>query len=114
MEAQAVGATALLGVIYSGRAAIRLRGGDAEVARFEVQRALDLHREVDDQVGEAEDLRILAGALDLLRETARAEALLRDVIMRARRLNRPLIGAEAERDLARLLHRSERTGEARE
>ncbi|HEY2824767.1 MAG TPA: hypothetical protein VGI83_04410 [Gemmatimonadales bacterium] len=113
-EAQAVGATALLGLIFSGRAAIRLWAGEGEVARFEVQRALDLHREVDDAVGEAEDLRVLAGALDLLRETPRAEALLRDVIVRAKRLNRPLLIADAERDLSRLLKRTERAAEARE
>lgn len=113
-EAQEIGATGLLALIYSGRAGIRLRSGDAEVARVEVQRALDLHREVEDEVGEAEDLRVLAGILDAQRDTTRAEAMLREVLVRARRLSRPLLAAEAERDLARLLHRVGRTEEARE
>jgi hypothetical protein len=39
--------------------------------------------------------------------------MLRDVLARARQINRPLLAAQAERDLARLLRRQKRTAEAR-
>ena len=83
-------------------------GGDAEVARLEIQRGLDMQREVGDVVGEAEGLRVLAGALAALNQSPQAEAMLHDVIERATAQNRPLLVAQAERDLARLLHRQGR------
>jgi tetratricopeptide (TPR) repeat protein len=114
-EANAAGDLSLVGLIHCGRAKIRLRAGDADLARVEVNRALATHREVGDVVGEAEDLRTLAGALELLGQPAQAEFMLRDVIGRAERLNRPLLAARAERDLARLLLRRKQTpGAARD
>ncbi|MBI4421733.1 MAG: tetratricopeptide repeat protein [Gemmatimonadetes bacterium] len=114
LEAAAGGDLGLIGQIHCGRGEIRLRAGDAEVARIEVQRALTLHREIGDSLREADDLRVLAGTLEVLRQPIQAESLLRDVIARRNRLNRPLVTAEAERDLARLLHRQKRNDEAAE
>ena len=113
-EAAAAGDLALVGLIHCGRGEIRLRTGDAQMGRAEIQRALELHREVGDLVGETEDLRALAEALDLLRQPVEAEEMLRDVVLRARQLARPLLAAQAERDLARMLHRQKRHSEGRE
>ncbi len=113
-EASAAGDQALVAQIQGGRAEIRLQMGDGEVARLEVQRALALHRELGNVVGEAEDSRVLAGVMAALGQPAQAEALLRDVISRATTLHRPLLLAQAERDLARLLHRQKRDDEAAE
>jgi hypothetical protein len=81
-----------------------LLAGDAEVAQLEVQRALAMHRDIGDVVGEAEGLRVLAGTRAALDQPSQAEALLYEVIGRATTVNRPLLLARAERDLARLLH----------
>jgi len=111
-ESAAAGDLALEAKIRCGRAAIRLLGGDAEVAQLEVQRALTMQREIGDVVGEAESLRILAGALAALNQLLQAEAMLFEVIGRATTLNRPLLLAQAERDLAALLHRERRDEQA--
>lgn len=111
-EATAAGDLALAAKVRGGRAEIRLLDGDAEVARLEIERALAMRREIGDVVGEAEDLRVLAGALAALNQSPQAEAMLRDVIERATALNRPLLVAQAERDLARLLHRQGRDEQA--
>ena len=113
-EAMSSGDLSLQGLICCGRGEIRLKAGDAEVARLEIQRALAFHREVGDVVREAEDLRALAEALDLMQQPVQAEAMLRDVIARARKLDQSLLTAQAERDLARVLHRQERDAEAGE
>lgn len=111
-EAMATGDLSLTARILGDRAEIRLMTGDGELARLEIQRALSTHREVGDVVGEADDLRVLAGALELLGQPAQAEAMLRDVITRAVTLHRPRLLARAQRDLARLLQRQERDDEA--
>jgi len=111
-EAMAAGDVGLTAKIQGGRAEIRLLAGDAEVARLEIQRALATHREVGDVVGETDDLRVLAGALEGLSQPAQAETTLRDVIARATSLSRPRLAAQAQRDLARLLHRQGRDDEA--
>lgn len=113
-EAAPTGDLGLQGLICCGRGEIRLKAGEAEVARLEIQRALALHREVGDVVREAEDLRAMAEALELLQQSTQAEAMLRDVIGRGRKLNQALLTAKAERDLARLLHRQLRDDEAAE
>jgi tetratricopeptide (TPR) repeat protein len=104
-EASASGDLALVALIHCGRGEIRLRTGEVELGRWEIQRALELHREVGDLRGEAEDLLALAAAFELQQQQARAEAILRDVANRARQIGQALLVAQAERDLARLLHR---------
>jgi len=104
-EAVAAGEVALEAKIRSGRAQIRLLSGDAEVAQREVQHALAQQHEIGDIVGEAESLRVLGNALAALGDNSEAEAMLYEVIGRATTVNRPLLVAQAERDLANLLHR---------
>ena len=105
---------ALAAQVQGGRAEIRLLMGDSEVARLEVQRALATHREVGNVVGEAEDSRVLAGILAALGQHAQAETMLREVISRAMTLHRPLLAAQAERDLARIVRAQRRDHEAAE
>ncbi len=89
----------------AGRAEIRLAQGEPELAIREAQEALAIHRERNDPVLEAEDLRILAVALGLAGRMHDAEEMLRAVIARATKHDRPLLVASAQRDLASLLHR---------
>ncbi len=90
----------------SGRAEIHVARGESDLAKQEVERALAVHRELKDPVREAEDLRILAGAVAVSGQTQDAAAMLHDVIDRATQHGRPLLVASAERDLARLLMKS--------
>jgi len=57
---------------------------------------------------------VLANTLAASGDTKQAEQTLRDVIARAYDLDRPLLVADATRDLAFLLRKSGRAGEARE
>lgn len=112
LESEAAGDLALEAKIRGGRAEIRLLAGDAEIAQLEVQRALAMQRDIGDVVGEAESLRILAATRAALDQLGHAEALLYEVIGRAATLNRPLLLAQAQRDLATLLHRLGRDEQA--
>jgi tetratricopeptide (TPR) repeat protein len=101
-EATEAGDLRLVALTQAGRAEIRLLAGEAALSRRETEHAISLHRDVGDVVGEAYDLRVLAGALAALGEEAEAERILRDIIQRAEALGRPHLAALAERDLARL------------
>lgn len=90
----------------AGRAEIQVARGEATVAIREAERALEAHRALKDAVREAEDLRILAGALGLAGRTQDAAAMLGQVIDRATEHDRPLLVAAARRDLAHLLTRA--------
>ena len=114
VEAAAAKDLALQGLICCGRGEIQLKAGEVELARLDIQRALAMHREAGDVVHEAYDLRALAEALDLLQQPVQAEAMMRDVITRGRKLDQPRLIAKAERDLARFLHRQKRDDEAGE
>lgn len=111
-KATEAGDLSLVAHARGGRAEIRLLAGEPAAAQPELEQALVVHRKVGNVVGEANDLRVLAGVRAELGETEEAERLLRDVIERANRYERPLLAAQAERDLARLLHRAGRTAEA--
>jgi tetratricopeptide (TPR) repeat protein len=113
-EADVAGDLALAAQTRGGRAEIRLAMGDADVARVEVERSLALHRRVGNVVGEAEDLRVLAGALAARGQMDEVEQMFLDVVARAEAHERPLLAAQAERDLARALIRNGRAAEARE
>jgi tetratricopeptide (TPR) repeat protein len=104
--------TELLARALAGRAEIRVGFGEAEAAMQDIEEALELHREMEDVVDEAEDLRILGLAVAAGEDMDRAEAVLRDTIMRARRFERPLLQAAARRDLAGLLTGQGRVEEA--
>jgi len=56
----------------------------------------------------------LANTLAASGDTKQAEQMLRDVIASAYDLDRPLLAADATRDLASLLRKSGRAGEGRE
>ncbi len=113
-EAGESGDVGLAALTHGGRAEIRLLAGDAKAALREVERAAETHRDLGNAVAEAEDLRVLAGALAETGEPAEAERLLNEAIERSDRHRRPLLGAQARRDLARLMHRLGRGAEARE
>ncbi len=104
----------LIGQAWSGRAETRARSGDVRLARREAETALVLHRKINDLIGEMEDLRILALTLSTDDDLAGAERTLRDVIDRAESLERPLLVANARRDLAHLLQRQGRHEERKE
>lgn len=113
-EAEASGDIRLGASTRGGRAEIRLVAGDAKMARREIERALETERELGDVVGEAQDLRVLAGALAAVGEQGQAEEMLLQVIARAEEHCRPVLAAQAERDLAQVLHTQGRGGEALE
>jgi tetratricopeptide (TPR) repeat protein len=103
--AERLGDRRLQAQALAGRAEIRAAQREPEIAIQEVERALAMHRELNDAVRETEDLRILALARGVAGRSRDAEVLLRDVIGRATAQDRPLIVAVAQRDLAFLLAR---------
>lgn len=113
-EADASGDLALAAQTRAGRAEVRIQAGETAVGLREASQALGKHRELGDVVGEAEDLRVVALALARTPEPQAAEPLLHTVIDRAEQHGRPLLGAEARRDLAQLMNALGRPGEARE
>jgi tetratricopeptide (TPR) repeat protein len=113
-DAEALGDTLLKAQALAGRAEIRVACQEPDIAIREAELALALHRELGDVVRESEDLRILAGALASAGESEKAEDTFRDVIQRATEHARPLLVATAQRDLAHLLSRVNRHGEALE
>jgi len=112
--AGAVGDASLLAKAWAGRAEVRVRCGDAPMARHEAETALTMHRRIEDGVGETEDLRILAATLAETGDTDGAETLLGNVMDRAQDHGRPLLVAMAARDLALLLHKLDRRDEAKD
>lgn len=113
-EAEAASDRALAAQTRAGRAETRILSGEAELGHREVERALAMHRELGDTVGEAEDLRVFALALAALGDTEQAESTLRAVTERAEASERPLLAAQARRDLAHLLKRLGRVAEAKD
>jgi tetratricopeptide (TPR) repeat protein len=105
-DAEQLGDQQLSAQVTAGVAEIHVARGESELAKQQVERALAVHRELKDPVREAEDLRILAGAVALSGATQDAVAMLRDVIDRATQHGRPMLLASAERDLALLLIKS--------
>jgi len=89
----------------AGRAEIQIARGEPGLAIREAQRAVVMHRDLKDAVRETEDLRILAVALCMTGSTREGEGMLREVIARAAKHERPLLVAIAQRDLAQLLSR---------
>jgi tetratricopeptide (TPR) repeat protein len=102
-EAKRLGDAQLTAQAVAGLAEIHVARGEIEQAMATAERAIAAHRELKDPVREAEDLRIMAGALALAGRHADAELMLRGVIERATEHGRPLLLAMAERDLAHLL-----------
>src|SRR5213596_3349816 len=85
----------------AGRAEIQIARREPALAIREAQRAVVVHRDLKDAVRETEDLRILAVALCMTGSTQEGEGMLREVIARAAKQERPLLVALAQRDLDR-------------
>ena len=101
--AERLGDRALQAQALAGLAEIHVARSEPDPAIRDALRALEVHRELQDEVLETEDLRILAVAVGLAGKTPEAEALLRQVIDRANQHERPLLVANAQRDLANML-----------
>lgn len=112
--AESVGDPILTGQTWAGVAEVRVRAGDARLARRDAEAALALHREADHAIGQTEDLRILALTLIGTGDQEGAERMLRDVIGEAEHYGRPLLAANAGRDLAQLLAEQGRWDETRD
>jgi len=110
--AEAAGERRLANLAYGGRAEIRLLAGDVALARREIEQAIARERELGDVVSETEDLRVLAGAEAALGRIGVAHKLYHDVIERATSFPRPLLVAQAQRDLARMLYKRGQVTEA--
>jgi tetratricopeptide (TPR) repeat protein len=111
-EAGDLGAVALHARTLAGRAETRLAMGDAEVAGREVERAIEMHRELGDEVGEAEDRRILGLTLVQSGSAEEAENVFKDVVHRSQKLQQPLLIAMATKDLAFLFESTGQTADA--
>ena len=95
-----------------GRAEIRAVRSEPELARRDLDRIRVIRSQMPDPVAEAEDLRVLTLVLVAENQMGRAEKSLREVIGRAELHEKLILQAEATRDLATLLRRAGRTGEA--
>lgn len=102
-EAQASGDLTLEALARGGRAEVLLACGEVEVARREVERALGIREELGDVVGQAEDLRVLGRVEEASQRLEEAAQILRGVLRRAEEYGRPLLMAQAGRDLAPVL-----------
>jgi tetratricopeptide (TPR) repeat protein len=111
--AQMAGDLRLVSVTRAGRAEIRLRQGDAELARKESQHVVQVQDDIGNPVGRAEALRVWASAVGRLGHLGRAERALKEVIQQADDYHRPILGAEAARDLAELYAGAGNTSAAR-
>jgi len=113
-EAGRLGDERLMAQALAGRAEIRVLRGEPGLAILEAERALAVHRELQDEVRETEDLRILAVAAGCAGRNNDAERMLRDVIDRATAHGRPVLVAAAQRDLAYLWARQGEVSAAKE
>jgi ATP/maltotriose-dependent transcriptional regulator MalT len=104
-EAERLGDRQLKAQALAGRAEIQIVRREPGLAVREAQRAVVMHRDLKDAVRETEDLRILGVALSMTGKTVDGVTMLREVIARATKHERPLLVALAQRDLAQLLSR---------
>src|SRR5207245_890974 len=110
--AEATRDEALYAMTLRGRAEIRAVRSEPELARRDLDRIRVISSQLPGPVAEAEDLRIQALVLAAENHLPRAEKALREVIGRAELHERLLLQGEATRDLAVVLRRTDRTGEA--
>src|SRR5216110_1481473 len=111
-EAEASGDHTLWALTLRGRAEIHVSRGELQLARRELDQVRDLRIGVPDSADEAEDARVVASQLVADGQWAAAEAVLREVIERAEADERPLLQAEAMRDLSRVLRGTGRHADA--
>ncbi len=110
--AERLGDRSLIALTRAGRAEILVQAGEPERALPEAEAALAIHRELEDPVGTADDLRIVALARAAGGAVDEAEAILLDVVRRADGMRRALLSAAARRDLALVLRDAGRAAEA--
>lgn len=111
-SAEATRDEALYAMTLRGRAEIRALRSEPDLARRDLDRIRVIRSQLPDPVAEAEDLRIQATVLVVENHLPRAEKALREVVGRAELHERLLLQGEATRDLAALLRRTDRIGEA--
>src|SRR2546423_2300727 len=111
-EAEASGDHTLWALTLRGRAEIHVSRGELQLARRELDQVRDLRVGVPDSADEAEDARVVASLLVADGQWAAAEGVLREVIERAEADERPLLQAEAMRDLSRVLRGTGRHADA--
>ena len=102
-EAEATGDRALWALVLRGRAEIHIVRGELEPARGELDQIRDSRSQLPHPADEAEDARVVASLLTAEGRWAVAEGTLRVVIERAEAHQRPLLQAEASRDLSMVL-----------
>src|SRR5439155_829731 len=111
-EAEASGDHTLWALTLRGRAEIHVSRGELQLARRELDQVRDLRVGVPDSADEAEDARVVASLLVADGQWAAAEGVLREVIERAEADERPLLQAEAMRDLSMVLRGTGRHADA--
>src|SRR5437867_4382138 len=109
---ESAGDETLFALTLRGRAEVRIARSEPELARRDLERVREIRVRLPDPVSEAEDLRVLALVALSENQVSRAEKSLREVIGRAELHGRILLVGEATRDLATVLRRAGRMGEA--
>src|SRR5437867_110200 len=111
-EAEAAGDRTLWALVVRGRAEIHIVRGELELARRELEQIRESRSHLPHPADEAEDARVVASLLVAEGQWAAAEGTLREVIERAEAHERPLLQAEATRDLSMMLRGTGRLAEA--
>src|SRR5436190_194102 len=109
---ESAGDETLFALTLRGRAEVRIARSEPELARRDLERVREIRVRLPDPVSEAEDLRVLALVALSENQVSRAEKSLREVIGRAELHGCVLLVGEATRDLATVLRRAGRMGEA--
>src|SRR5437870_283555 len=112
-EAEATGDRTLWALALRGRAEIHIVRGELDVACAELERVRESRSRLPHAGDEAEDERVVASLFAAEGQWAAAEGALRGVIERAEAHERPLLQAEATRDLSMVLRSTGRHAEAR-
>jgi tetratricopeptide (TPR) repeat protein len=86
------------------RAYLRVLSGDGALAESMAARALERHRSMEDPGGSANAMRVLARAAEVRGELDLALRRLEQASALTERCDDPLLGAEVQRDRARVLH----------
>ncbi len=111
-EAEAAGDRTLWALVVRGRAEIHIVRRELEPARRELEQIRESRSHLPHPADEAEDARVVASLLVAQGQWAAAEGTLREVIERAEAHERPLLQAEAARDLSMVLRGAGRLAEA--
>lgn len=100
--AERAGDGRVLAQALAARAETSIGLGDVQLARAQVARALEMSRELEDPLAEADALRILSRVENLSGESAGAEELVRRGLQIAQKIKHPWAEAELQRELGAL------------